>query len=43
MPKIRVLIVDDSVTQREIFRRLLADDPERRPSADNPVHNSVPW
>ncbi len=28
MPKIRVLIVDDSVTQREIFRRLLADDPE---------------
>jgi two-component system chemotaxis response regulator CheB len=28
MAKIRVLIVDDSVTQREIFRRLLADDPE---------------
>lgn len=25
---IRVLIVEDSVTQREIFRRLLADDPE---------------
>lgn len=28
MTKIRVLIVEDSVTQREIFRRLLADDPE---------------
>lgn len=25
---IRVLIVEDSVTQREIFRRLLSDDPE---------------
>ncbi len=28
MQKIRVLIVDDSVTQREIFRRLLAKDAE---------------
>lgn len=28
MNKFRVLIVDDSITQREIFRRLLADDPD---------------
>lgn len=28
MSRIRVLIVEDSVTQREILRRLLADDPE---------------
>lgn len=28
MSQIRVVIVDDSVTQREIFRRLLADDAE---------------
>ncbi len=28
MNMIRVLIVEDSVTQREIFRRLLKDDPE---------------
>ena len=34
MSQIRVLIVDDSVTQREIFRRLLADDPELRVVAE---------